>query len=280
MKNKLLLVLGMAAVSALSVNTTVAYLQDSKEVTTTMTTGSVKIEQLEYERVVDEDGNWIQLTGEENKDAYGYYPDKLQEFTQDKPLYPAVFKEGTTKWDDRNGSQETSGPTSHGQSWAQVDGAPGWNQLFDNSMKYVIDKFVFVKNTGDSDAYVRTWFAFEQGSLTYEQHDKLIGVNMNTGFWTWSDFVGDVEINGNKYVIASATYTGSIGMLVPNEIARPSLLQVYLAPEAGNDDVEALDGNNNGKFDVKVISQAVQTAGFDNATEALNAAFGAEHPFN
>jgi len=207
----------------------------------------------------------------------------LQEFTQDKPLYPAVFKEGTTKWDDRNGNQNASGEGSHQQSWAQVDGTPGSNQLFDDSVKNVIDKFVFVKNTGGSDAYVRTWFAFEQGSLeanTKEEYERVIKFNRNEGAWTWSDYETNVEIDGNTYAVRYATYSRNSGVVTPNEIIRPSLLQLYMLPTAGNAEVEALDGNNNGKFDVIVLSQAVQTAGFDSAEEALNAAFGEAHPFN
>ena len=63
-------------------------------------------------------------------------------FAQNKKLIPTT---GTAAWDDRNGSQAPSGEGSHQQSWANVD-APGSNQLFDDSVTNVIDKFVFVKN--------------------------------------------------------------------------------------------------------------------------------------
>ena len=145
MKKKLLLGLGMVMVSALSVGTTLAYYSQSQETVNTMTLGSVKIEQLEYERAVDENGNWIQLTGEENKDKYGYYPDKLQEFTDNKPLYPAVFKDVVFKWDDRTGYNAVDDSRSHQQSWFQLgQNVSGANQLADDSVKNIIDKFVFM----------------------------------------------------------------------------------------------------------------------------------------
>ena len=240
MKKKILFVVSMLAVASLSVGTTLAYLKaETETVINTMEAGKVDIEQLEYERVVEK-GVWVS-TGE--KDQYGYTPDKLQEFTQNKRLVPAVFADGKIKWDDRNGSTSQDG-TGHQQSWAQI-GAPGSNQLFDDSVRNVIDKFVFVKNTGNTDAYVRTWFAFEQGSVTAEEFDKLISTNGGSTFWSWESVVDGVEITGkdgkvNNYVIVVATYVGPAdcgGVLYAGETSRPSLLQVYMNPEAENEDV-------------------------------------------
>ena len=109
--------------------------------------------------VKDANGNWVS-TG--TVDQWGYTPDKLEEFKQDELLLPTT---GTPAWDDR--------VPGHQQSWAEV-GAPGSNQLFDDSVKNVIDKFVFVKNTGKGDAYIRTWFAFEQGDVAAEDFNKVI----------------------------------------------------------------------------------------------------------
>lgn len=106
---------------------------------------------------MDDNGDWVS-TGEE--DQYGYIPDELEPFVQGKTIMPAYYNDGNVKWDDRNGSQNASGAGSHQQSWAEV-GAPGSNQLFDSSVANVIDKFVFVENTGDNDAYYRTVIAVE-----------------------------------------------------------------------------------------------------------------------
>ena len=43
---------------------------------------------------------------------------------------------------------------------------------------------------------------------------------------------------------------------------------------ATNEDVEKIDGNGNGTYDILVLSQAVQVDGFDNAETALTAGFG------
>ena len=287
MKKKILAV----AIAAIMLVTAIAsfslaYMTDTDEQTNTMTVGKVEIDQLEYERVLDvnDDGlmEWVS-TGK--TDDYGYIPDQLQEFTQKKPLYPVVCldtlgtnDEGNMKWDDR--------VSGHQQSWAQV-GAPGSNQLFDDSCKNVVDKFVFVKNTGKSDVYVRTIIAFEQGDLTAAEIDEMIGINSNEYHWDLEAIATDVEIKDNKYAIYCFTYRGPKqntaqgGILTPNEVSRPSLLQVYLASEATNDTVAKIDGNYNGQYDILVLSQATQTNGFINYTDdlknstlALDTAFG------
>ena len=43
---------------------------------------------------------------------------------------------------------------------------------------------------------------------------------------------------------------------------------------ATNEDVEKIDGNKNGTYDILVVSQAIQVAGFADAETALNAGFG------
>ena len=281
LNRKLVLFLSLVLSLALATGGTLAYLSDTDADVNTMTLGNVQIEQLEYERVTN-DGHeltndaWVS-TGETDK--YGYTPDKIQEYTQNKPLYPAVFADGAIDWDGR--------VPGHQQSWGQIN-APGSNQLFDDSVKNTVDKFVFVKNTGKSDAYVRTWFAFEQGSLTADEFDKLIGTNADNSHWSWKTIATNVELAGpdgatSTYVIACATYVGPTsnptGILKPGEVTYPSLLQVYMHPEATNEDVENVDGNKSGRYDIIVVTQAIQAAGFDKATDALNEGFGTEHPF-
>ena len=266
-----------ALVGALAIGGTFAYLTGEDEDVNVMTLGNVKIEQHTYERVV-ENGAWVSIG---DTDKYGYIPDEFQEFTQAKPLYPAVFADGVIKWDDRNGSQDASGATSHQQSWGQIK-APGSNQLFDDSVKNAQDKFVFVENTGKTDAYVRTVFAFEQGSIAADTFSDVIMTNTNVNHWSWETNATDVEIGGNEYVIRTATYLGPksnpTGILAPGATSYANLLQVYMKPEVTNEDCAAIDGNKNGTYDVLVLSQAVQSAGFESgvttfaATSNVNAA--------
>ena len=194
-------------------------------------------------------GNVYIVQNEQEYDTAG----NLVEFTQDKPLYPYV---GTLGW--KNTEAE--------------DGA--YRQF---TMNNVVDKYVTVTNTGKSDAYVRTFIALEMGEYTAEEFD-MIGVSINAengsefkfpGTWVWGeDFV--IEIDGHNYYVLVAEHQDA---LAPGETTIPSLNQIYLMNTAGNEEVEKLDGNGNGKYDVLVLSQAVQTMGFENAAEALAAAF-------
>lgn len=280
-KRTLTMIVTMLAALLIATTGTLAYLTDTDGAVNVMTIGNVDIEQLEYERVVDENGDWISA-GE--NDEYGYTPDKIQEFTQNKPLLPAVYQDGDVKWDDR--------VNDHQQSWGQLESeagnpAPGFNQLYDDSVQNTVDKFVFAENTGKTDAYVRTWFAFEQGDLTAEEFKALIHTNANEEHWKWETVAADVEIAGGKYVVAVATYldptSNPTGILAPGSITYPSLLQVFLDPTATNEDMEAIDGNGTGTYDILVLTQAVQATGFEDAAAALKEAFGeavvANHPW-
>lgn len=256
----------LALVAAVSIGGTMAYLTNQTDVTTNvMTVGNVAIEQKEYERQVDSDGNWIR--DEENAATFGgitYTPDAMQEFTQDKPIYPAVYTEGSLKWDDRNGSQTSQNENgAHQQPWGAA-GAPGSNQLFDSSVKNVIDKFVFVENTGKSDVYYRTFVAVE---CPEGLEPTLIHVN-DTGNSRFTKAGLYAEIDGVQYYVYEYIYNE---VLTAGEVSRPSFLQVFLDPAADNEDV-ALFGDT---MDIKVISQAVQVAGFETmgAAKALDEAF-------
>ena len=272
-KKALLICTVYVLVASLAIGGTYAYLTSNDGQTNVMALGKVEIEQLEYERVV-ENGAWVPAGA---TDKYGYTPDMLQEFVQNKPIFPAVFADGVIKWDDRNGSDAASGAGSHQQSWGQI-GASGSNQLFDESVKNVIDKFVFVKNTGETNAYVRTLIAYEQGSIEADNFKNIIMTNANKNHWDWETVGTDVVINGNKYVVMCATYLGPksnpTGILAPDAVSYPSLLQVYMKPEATNEDCKAIDGNKNGTYDILVLSQAVQSEGFSEAKATLNEAFG------
>jgi len=129
-----------------------------------------------------------------------------------------------------------------------------------------------VKNTGKSDAYVRTLFAFEQGSVKAEDFENVIMTNTNQDHWAWEVVASDVEINDNTYVVWCATYLGPksnpTSVLAAGTTSYASLLQVYMKPEATNEEVEKIDGNKNGTYDILVLSQAVQTEGFTSAKQA------------
>ena len=76
-----------------------------------------------------------------------------------------------------------------------------------------------------------------------------------------------VEVNETKYTVMVATYNQ---VLTPGEIFRPSLLQVGMDQWATNDHCAQFGDT----YEIIAFSQTVQAKGFDNATTALNTAFG------
>jgi hypothetical protein len=224
-----------------------------------MTMGNVKIAQHEYERVQNNDGSYKTDTID-NQTSY-----VLQDFTQDKPLYPIVGNPNDG-YDATEVRLSQLGHNSRG----------GMSILKPENVQ---DKFVVVENTGRSDAYVRTIVAFEAGSLTYSEFDAIIEYSYHFT-WTRDEQPELIEIDGQKYFVVEFVYNGyqdiqhPNGVLAPGDYTYNSLAQVYMKSEATNEDVEAIDGNGNGKYDILVLSQAVQTKGFENAKTALDSAFG------
>ena len=145
-------------------------------------------------------------------------------------------------------------------------------KVFHDDMKNVMDKIVTVKNTGKSDAFVRTIVAIE--APEYDKNN-ILGENYNVegmvdqDWNTWQP----VDIDGIQYVYMVFTYEKA---LAPEEVSAPSLVQLYLASKTTNEDVAAFGDT----WDVLVLSQAVQEAGFPDATTALNEAFGETNATN
>ncbi|MBQ2264552.1 MAG: hypothetical protein II341_04025 [Oscillospiraceae bacterium] len=150
----------------------------------------------------------------------------------------------------------------------------GSSALYDTKLSNVVDKFVFVENTGNTGAYVRTVFAFESGDWNKEEFDKLVHTNLNGTHWTWEDENISIVIDGQTYFVISAVYTGSDtvhtgGVLPGGSTTRPSLLQYDLDSTTTSDDIASLGSS----YEILVVSQAVQVNGTDAAT-ALEEAFG------
>ena len=257
-KKVLLSILSLALVAILSIGGTIAYLTSEDSDVNVMTMGNVKIAQHEYERVQNADGSYEMVKSDKYGEGY-----KLQEFTQAKPLYPATGS--VTGWGNAVYFDQLSAKASGGQKVLA-------------GLENVQDKFVLVENTGKSDAYVRTIIAYEMGSLTEERFNEVIWTNIGDN-WSWTEGCIIATIDGHNYCVVEATYTGSDirhtnGVLPAGEYTYNSLAQVYMHSSATNEDVEAIDGNGNGLYDILVFSQAVQTKGFANAEIALDTAFG------
>lgn len=237
-KAKKILLMGVAyvLVAVLAIGGTIAYLQDSDSDVNVMTLGNVSIEQIEQQRVDDNANQTL-----------------LEKFVNDKPLYPAVFEGNCINWAPED-------------EWV-VAGEQAWKVVEDN--ENVVDKFVTVKNTGKSDAYVRTLIAYE-GDAVYGPNGDYIHIvtnGSNVSPEIAIDFVGYINIKGVDYTVFEYTYSES---LAAGKTTVPSLKQVYMNKKADNDVVEYYGET----YDILVISQAVQTAGFADAKTALETGFG------
>lgn len=173
-----------------------------------------------------------------------------EDFNQNQPLMPAVY---TTAIDGSNIVEN------------------GW---FNPAISNVIDKVITVENTGTEEAFVRTIIAFETKTECKEGTDEVLRDGkeiFDTYFGTLGSFTllnrNTIKINGVEYVLAVCVYEKALAADAETD---PSLKQIFLAPTAGNE-VTTLFGS---EYTILALSQAVQTAGFGTAAEALNAAFG------
>lgn len=236
LKKVLLMCTAYVLVAALAIGGTLAYLTSTDEDVNVMTMGNVKIEQIEQQRVDDKDNQT-----------------KLEKFKNDKPLYPAVFAGSSISWAPED-------------EWV-VAGEQAWKVVEDNTN--VVDKFVTVKNTGKSDAFVRTLIAYE-GDDEYGPNGAYIHIvtnGSNVEPKISNNFVGYINIDGVDYTVFEYVYPE---VLAAGETTIPSLKQVYMNKAADND-VVAYYGET---YDIVVLSQAVQANGFADAKTALDDGFG------
>ena len=260
MKKVLLMCTACVLVAALAIGGTVAYLQDSDSDVNVMTLGNVSIEQHEYERA-----EGVAYDAGEPGAGNGVKEGALVPFVQGQALYPAVPK------NNAGGDYTAEMDTAKLFFWGDYvySGTAGNGLWNDAKLSNVMDKMVFVENTGKSDAYIRTVIAFEcpEGITIGEPSQGAeIMINTNIGTYDWED-VGYITVDGVRYAVMTATYKK---VLAPGNQSHPSLLQVVMTHHATNEDV-ALLGDT---YDILVVSQAVQVAGFADAETALNAGFG------
>lgn len=146
-----------------------------------------------------------------------------------------------------------------------------------------VEKRVNVKNTGSTDAYIRTVFAFEAGELTKEEFDQFIHLmwNVDETALTWE--TDKVTIKDEQYFLAWYTYPAAVEA---NTETEATLLGVVMDKDADSDVMTKLGDSD---YNILVVSQAVQTTNFDalyaeeGAAGVLDEAFGAlsenSHPW-
>lgn len=182
-----------------------------------------------------------------------------------------------------------------------VGSAQGEQQTVDGvtlpTAKNYVDKIMTIKNTGESDAYVRIFVAvptaLQNGQTPNAPRYDVLHWNFNgdscaPGQWTDEIVVANpIVINGVEYKIYSRTYTTA---LEKDEVtATPAYIGFYLDKTVDmyidsdtNEPVYTVDwGNGNGPevinynlsngVNIPVFVQAVQAAGFDSAEAAFAA---------
>lgn len=113
--------------------------------------------------------------------------------------------------------------------------------------------------------YVRTVFAFENPNKIV---DNLILLNYNadTTVGTWEEIEDNATIDNKPYKLFVYTYKNA---LAPGATTPPSLKQVVLRAAATNEDVAVL----NGGFEMRVVSEAVESTVANTAEAAFKATF-------
>lgn len=253
MKKKLTLVVTcVVLVAAMVIGGTLAYFTDTKNATNTFTVGNVKIDLIEQQR------------GENG----------LVPFEQNKKLYPIIGSAQGEK-------DEFGMPTA----------------------KNYVDKMVTIQNTGSEKAYIRAYFAIpsalDDGYETFNAGMNVLHFNFGNKvvngaisstegaewIWThggkWNYF--ETTIDGIKYNVYYADYYQAVDAGATTE----QLVQgVYLdktfdmkdgKPMAFGKEFAVDAGWDWSKVSCPVFAVACQAEGFDNATAAMNAAFGANY---
>ena len=155
-----------------------------------------------------------------------------------------------------------------------------------------VTKEVAVKvENGSEDTYVRVHIAIpsilDNGADTFDAGKNVLHFNMapdsyGEGKWDWSKTAGEpyignynyyeTTIGGIKYNVYVVTYGTALkaGETTPEN----AMSQVYLDSKVTSADMEKLVNALGKNWEIKVIAEGCQSAGFDNAYDALNASFG------
>ena len=253
MKKKILSIALIVAMIAVIAAGSLAYFTDKDAAENTFTVGNVNINLIEQER-----------------DAQG----KLQNFTQNKKLYPIV---GSAQ-----GEKDDLGmPTA----------------------KNYVDKIVTVKNTGSEAAYIRAYFAIpsalDDGYETFNAGLNVLHFNFGNKVvngavsstegaeWIWMHGnkwnYFETVIDGIKYNVYYADYATTAAA---GETTEQFIQGVYLDKSfdlrdgkcyAFGKEVTLDNGWDWSNVSCPVFAVACQAEGFDNANDAMNAAFGANY---
>lgn len=258
MKKKILsIALVVCLLATALVSGTLAYFTDSDKDVNVMTTGNITIVQNETDR------NGVAWNVKESLNG------------ENPKLVPAVYynqdKDGNYTIPYTPDKESTEGPGYNQfkddmEKWYPGEYEIGGHEgvCYGENIENEIDKFITVSNKGTEDAYVRTIVLYE------DNEDELAFNKLHfayTNGFTFETDLGLVKIGEETYSVATYTYDTA---LASGETSIPSLMQIWLNPNVGNEWKTAF-GN---EYKIIAFSQACQTTGFTSASQALDTAFG------
>ena len=168
---------------------------------------------------------------------------------------------------------------------------PSTGSAQQGTLKNGVKKEIQVKNEeGSEDTYVRVHIAIpailDNGADDFDAGKNVLHFNYNEnsigeGKWDWSKTTGapyegdwnyyETTIANIKYNVYVVTYGTALkaGQTTPEY----AMHQVYLDSKVTNADIEKINEALGTNWEIKVFAEGAQAAGFDNAYDALNAAF-------
>ena len=173
---------------------------------------------------------------------------------------------------------------------------PATGSAQNGTLKNGVTKEVSVKNTGSEEAYVRVHIAIPQlldnGDPTFDAGKNVLHFNYDKDSvgedkWDWSDKTGtpyegnwnyyETTIDKKVYNVYVVTYEKALAAEKVTELA---MNQVYLDSKVTNEDIDTINETLKGDWQIKVVAEGTQAAGFNDAYEALNTAFGVPGTYN
>lgn len=167
---------------------------------------------------------------------------------------------------------------------------PAVGSAQDGTLKNGIEKKVFVENTGSEEAYVRVHIAIptllDDGDPSFNASKNVLHFNyapesVADGKWNWSKSAdtatGDnwnyytASINDVSYNVYVVTYES---ILASTNVTPDAISQVYLDSRTTNEDISNIKNAIGDEWYIYVVAEGTQAAGFENAYDALNEAFG------
>lgn len=258
------LLLVIALTFTVAVGMTVAYFTDDDAETNTFTVGKVKIELHEADR----DGN--------EDDAY-------REALEEKIVSPMVIPEGGTKYDsdnyiDKIVTVENLENEAYVRLIFAVPAVPGYDEQESQSDNWLHWNMYSHTDTKDADGNgTNGWFwgTKETGEYPDDVADWNSSFNED-----WTDSDSFVYIAGKPYIIYIATNVLPIasgattepalrGFFIDSKVDYDNDEEIYTITDKSGNVYDLGDLSN---LDIKVYAQAVQTAGFETAWDAFEAA--------